>query len=133
MQAADWQAWPMERWGKVAELLELCERQGRWPLQLLQARVCLLSKGGKPVEKLQARPITILPLAYRAWAKIRAKQLKVWLGEHTSLLVGTREEAELQAAILATTLALGKATGEGAGAVCVDFAKAYDGLDLELL
>jgi hypothetical protein len=133
LQAADWQAWPMEHWDKLAELLELCVRQGRWPQQLLQAHVCLLSKGGKPVEKLQARPITILPLAYRAWAKIRAKQLKVWLGEHTSLLVGTREEAEFQAAILATTLALGKATGEGAGAVCVDFAKAYDGLDFEFL
>ena len=57
----------------------------------------------------------------------------MWLEEHTTLLVGTREEAEYQAAILATTLALGKATGEGAGAVCVDFAKAYDGLDLEFL
>ena len=55
----------------------LCGREGQWPQQLLQAHVALLSKGGKPVDKLQARPITILPLAYRAWAKIRAKQLKV--------------------------------------------------------
>jgi hypothetical protein len=29
LQAADWQAWPMEHWDKLAELLELCERQGR--------------------------------------------------------------------------------------------------------
>ena len=85
------------------------------------------------MSKLQARPITILPLAYRAWAKIRAKQLKVWLEEHTTLLVGTRQEAEYQAAVLAATLSLGKATGEGAGAACVDFAKAYDGLDLVFL
>jgi hypothetical protein len=133
LQAADWQAWPKEHWNKLAELLDLCERRGQWPQQLLQAHVVLLCKGGKPVDKLQARPITILPLVYRAWAKIRAKQLKVWLEEHTTLLVGTREEAEFQAAILATTLALGKATGEGAGAVCVDFTKAYDGLDLVFL
>ena len=62
----------------------LCEKQGQWPKQLLQAHAVLLSKGGKPVSKLQARPITILPLAYRAWAKIRAKHLKVWLEEHTT-------------------------------------------------
>ena len=117
----------------MAELLEECERQGQWAQQLLHAHVVLLSKGGKPVDKLQARPITILPMAYRAWAKIRAKQLKVWLEEHTTLLVGTRQEAEYQAAILAATLALVKATGVGAGAVCVDFAKACDGLDLEFL
>ena len=72
-------------------------------------------------------------MAYRAWAKIRAKQLKVWLEEHTTLLEGTRQEAEYQAAVLAATLSLGKATGEGAGAACVDFAKAYDGLDLVFL
>ena len=56
---------------------------------------------------LQARPITILPLVYRAWAKIRAKQLQSWLAEHSDLLVGTRQEAEFQAAILATTLSHG--------------------------
>jgi hypothetical protein len=133
LQAADWQSWPTEHWRKLAELLMLCEHQGQWPKQLLQAHVVLLSKGGKPVSKLQSRPITILPLAYRAWAKIRAKQLKVWLEEHTTLLVGTRQEAEYQAAVLAATLSLGKATGEGAGAACVDFAKAYDGLDLVFL
>ena len=59
--------------------------------------------------------------------------MRVWLEEHTTLLVGTRQEAEFQAALLATTLSLGKATGEGAGAACVDFAKAYDGLNLDFL
>ncbi len=88
----------------------LCEQQGQRPKQFLQAHVVLLSKGGKPVSKLQTRPITILPLAYRACAKIRAKQLKVWLEEHTTLLVGTRQEAEYQAAVLAATFSLGKAT-----------------------
>ena len=72
------------------------------------------------MDKLQARPITIVSLVYRAWAKIRAKQLKVWLEEHTTLLVGTRQEAEFQAAILATTLSPGQSTGEGAGAAAVD-------------
>ena len=48
-------------------------------------------------------------------------------------MVGTRKEAEYQAVILATTLSLGRATGEGAGAVAVDFTKAYDGLDLRFL
>jgi len=133
LKADDWQSWPSVHWERLAQLLQMCEQQGTWPEQLLHAHVVLLSKAGKPVDGLQARPITILPLIYRAWAKIRARQLKVWLEEHTTLLVGNRQEAEYQAAVLATTLALGKATGEEAGAVCVDFAKAYDTLDLDYL
>ena len=89
--------------------------------QLLLEHVVLLPKGGKPVAGLQARPIIVLPLVYRAWAKARAKKIRCWLEATTDLLVGKRQEAEYQAAILATTLSLGRATGEGAGAVAVDF------------
>ncbi len=55
------------------------QEKGRWPQQLKLALVMLLRKGGKPVDGLQARPITVLPLVYRAWAKVRAKQLRVWV------------------------------------------------------
>ncbi len=68
------------------------------------AHVALLSKGGEPVRGLQARPITVLPLVCRAWAKVRARQLRKWLEEHAELLVGSRQEAEFQAAVLATKL-----------------------------
>ena len=78
----------MQRWSAFAN------GKGQWPQQLLLAHVVLLPKGGKPVAGLQARPITVLPLVYRAWAKGRAKKLRCWLEESTSLLVGTREEAE---------------------------------------
>ncbi len=57
----------------------------------------------------------MLPLFYRAWAKVRAKQMKVWMESHTELLAGCRQEAEYQAAILAITLSLGKAVGAGPG------------------
>ncbi len=56
-------------------------------------------------------------MVYRAWAKVRAKQFRTWLMEHMELLVGHRQEAEFHAAALATTLSLGRATGEGAGVV----------------
>ena len=133
LQTADWRHWPMQHWNMLAEVVALCERLGRWPQQLLQAHVALLPKGGKPVAGLQARPITVLPLVYRAWGKARAKQLKVGFEAVTDLLVGSRQEAEFQAAILATTLSLGRATGEGAGAAAIDFVKAYDSLELEFL
>ena len=133
LQAGDWTHWPKMQWDRLADLVQLCEEEGRWPELLRIAHVMLLSKGGKPVDKLQARPITVLPLVYRAWAKVRAKQLRTWLEEHTELLVGHRQAAEFQAAVLATVLSLGKATGEQAGAVCLDFSKAYDSLDLEFL
>ncbi len=66
--------------------MQLCEEEGRWPEQLRIAHVTLLSKGGKPSDKLQARPVAVLPLVYRAWAAVRAKQLRTWLEEHTHWL-----------------------------------------------
>ena len=133
LQTADWRHWPIQHWNMLAVVVGFCEQQGRWPLQLLQAHVVLLPKGGKPVDGLQARPITVLPLVYRAWGKARAKQLRSSFEATTDLLVGNRQEAEFQAAILATTLSLGRATSEGAGAVAVNFVKAYDSLELEFL
>ena len=118
---------------RLASLAQLCEEDGRWPEQLRIAYVTLLSKGGMPVDKLHSRPITVMPLVYRAWAKARAKQLRTWLEKRTELLVGHRETAEFQAAVLATARSLGRATGEEAGVVRLDFSKAYDSLDLEFL
>ncbi len=45
----------------------------------------------------------MLSLICRAWAKVRAKQIRTWLEEHIELLVGRRQEAEFQAAVLATS------------------------------
>ena len=68
LQGVDWSWWPLEHWDHLAQMLAVCEASGRWPDQLRIAHVALLSKGGKPVDGLQARPITILPLVYRAGA-----------------------------------------------------------------
>ena len=62
--------------------------------------------------------------------KVRAKQLRTWLEERRKLLVGHRQEAELRPAVLATALSVGRATGDEAGAACLDFSEAYDSLDL---
>ena len=45
----------------VADQVQLCKEEGRWPELVRIAHVMLLDKGGKPVDKLQARPITVLP------------------------------------------------------------------------
>ena len=94
LQAGDWSQWPRLHWDKLAQFVQMCEQRGQWPKQLLVAHVSLLRKGDLPVDKLQARPITISPLIYRAWAKVRARQLKVWMEGHTELLVGCRQVAE---------------------------------------
>ena len=62
LQAGDWTHWPKMQWDRLADLVQLCEEEGHWPELLRIAHVMLLSKGGKPVDKLQARPITVLPL-----------------------------------------------------------------------
>ena len=54
LQTEDWECWPLEHWERLAQLLQLCEEQGQWPQQLKAAHVMLLSKGGQPVDKLQA-------------------------------------------------------------------------------
>ena len=56
----------------LAQLLAVCERSGRWPEPPRVAHVALVNKGGAPVNVLKARPITLLPLAHRAWAHIRS-------------------------------------------------------------
>ncbi len=62
LQTADWADLPIEHWCKLAQLVQLFEQLGKWPQQFGQAHVMLLSKGGQPVDKLQARPMTVLAL-----------------------------------------------------------------------
>ena len=66
LQTTDLASWPMQHWHMLSQMVQLCEQKGQWPQQLKQAHVMLLSKGGQPVNGLQARPITVLALVFRA-------------------------------------------------------------------
>ena len=64
---------PAEAWVSLALILNRVEAEGRWPAALRGAKVVFLSKG-EGMQVIKQRPIGILPLLYRVWAKARLRQ-----------------------------------------------------------
>ena len=57
----------------MAQILNKVEEVGEWPAALAGARFVFLSKGeGNAV--LGQRPIGILPMLYRLWARVRLRE-----------------------------------------------------------
>ncbi len=65
LRTSDWAWRPMLHWDTLAQMVQVCEQRRVWPEHLRVAYVMLLSRGGLPVDKLQARPIAVLPMACR--------------------------------------------------------------------
>ena len=65
-----WQALPQEVLARLAALLAMVEDTGVWPQELLQGYVALIPKssggGSRPQDQ---RPIAVLDVLYRLWAK----------------------------------------------------------------
>ena len=59
----------------VLDLLHKAERTGRWPVQALNGAIHSLAKRATSEQVGDFRPVTILPLIYRCWGTIRAKQI----------------------------------------------------------
>eukprot|EP00972_Heterocapsa_arctica_P018715 2768944-Heterocapsa_arctica.AAC.1 len=60
----------------LAELLNLIEKQQKWP-NVLNPIIALIPKEGAESEG-QLRPIAILPYIYRVWMAIRKCKIKQW-------------------------------------------------------
>ena len=58
----------------ILALLEAAEKGEEWPSQLATGMINSLEKCPEAAMVTQYRPITILPVAYRTWSSIRAKQ-----------------------------------------------------------
>ena len=54
---------------RVADLLGRVKATGEWPDELLQAYVAMISKASGDTRPQDQRPITVLDVAYRLWAK----------------------------------------------------------------
>ena len=63
----------------LTALLVAVEAAGSWPAGLGAADVVLLPKAGGSVdEPMQRRPITLLPVLYRLWARLRLPLVEAW-------------------------------------------------------
>ena len=64
----------------LAQLLDLVEQGCPWPRQLLYTKAHLLSKDpNKRLDPLQYRCLTITPVIYRVWAKVRLHHMQTWI------------------------------------------------------
>ena len=77
--AEELRLWPPHHVATLTALFGAVERLGSWPTGLAAADVVLLPKpGGPPDQALQRRPITLLPVIYRLWARLRLPAVKLW-------------------------------------------------------
>ena len=66
---AVWRSLPDEWMSAVANLLTLVEAEGRWPREWLDAYVTMIPKAAGGTRPRDQRPITVLDIVYRVWAK----------------------------------------------------------------
>lgn len=73
------------------------------------------------------RPVVLLPLIYRMWARIRAQDIARWMQRAGICpLGGQSKSAEEHGLLLATMLEAAKVNEVAAGGLALDFSKAYD-------
>ena len=66
---AVWRSLPDEWMAAVAKLLTLVEEAGHWPSDWLNAYVTMIPKAAGGTRPRDQRPITVLDIIYRVWAK----------------------------------------------------------------
>ena len=129
--------WPRPLVVALVAMLRTVEALGRWPLGLWAAEVVRLPKpGGDPDQPLQKRPITLLPVIYRLWARLRLRQVDAWRAAWDPAVASLTKGPEGQAWGLAwefSELAVVPASGHTVCGVTVDLTKCYDSVRLPLL
>ena len=99
----------------------------RWPSGLRAADVVLLPKpGGSIDEPLQRRPITLLPLVHRLWARLRLPVVDAWRSGWGLVVAEAPGGPDGQAWGLAWDLACSEALGQDLCGMAVDMTKCYD-------
>ena len=84
---ADGQALPLQLFEKMAQLLNLVEGRGTWPVPLTCGLISLIQKGeGSAPQKL--RPIGLMASVYRLWASLRIRDIMLWQEKWDTSLYG---------------------------------------------
>ena len=75
------QALPIQAWKQFVVIIERAECQGRIPVDLAHSWTALIPPEELPCTPLKLRPIAILPVLWRIWAKAYLQELQPWLQE----------------------------------------------------
>ena len=126
--------WPPPLVAALWKLLQAVERLGRWPAGLRGAEVVLpLKPGGDPAEPLDRRPLNLLSVVYRCWARLRGRHVAAWRRLWDPAVAAARLGADGQAWELAWAQAEAEAGDQEFAGLAVDFRKAYDSVRLGLV
>ena len=120
---------PLEALTVLADFFTLVEAANRWPAALRDAIVAMLPKKGTAAPS-DRRPIVLLTILYRLWAKVRAQEFQDWLVSNHILARGMAASAEVQAADLALILQRARAGGLHVDGLALDWSKCYDHMPL---
>ena len=123
---------PLPALDLLARFLRLVEERGRWPAVLREAMVAMLPKKGTAAPD-DRRPIVLLAIMYRLWAKVRAQEVQAHLVHLCILATGSGASAETLAADLALLMQRARAQGEHVDGLALDWRKCYDHMPLSVV
>ena len=127
---AVWKALPAAWMEAIARMLNLIEAEGVWPQEWLDAYIVMIPKASGGSRPRDQRPITVLPVVYRLWAKgvtleWQPVMQQAYLGQAA---MGFRAQAGTMhvAQLLSDIMALCRSRGSELWLISFDIEKCYD-------
>ena len=126
---------PDQAWDQLVSLVQQIEAKGQWPANLHHWKITFIPKtkssGAVPTEALKVRPVSVGPVLYRCWAKLRFRHIGWQLVQALpSLQAGGLPG--LGAETLVCALQNETSPSSHPYAVSLDFSKAFDSCDWQL-
>ena len=130
--ASELKDWPPAMIGIVVECFNAVERERRWPTALRSALVAMLVRDGTGAPD-DFRPIVLLPVLYRLWARHHSGAFRGWLRVNGVIRAPAQSDAAAQAYELAWALADARFGGTAVSGIAVGWSKCYDRVALRAL
>eukprot|EP00971_Amphidinium_carterae_P245697 4879377-Amphidinium_carterae.1 len=108
------------------------EAEQAWPQSICVQKVVFLAKPGKRPTPSTIRPIVLLPLLYRLWARMRTGYLReVFLNTTSGQVLGVRPHVQIQRVIMTMAIQLQQSDQQGLlpQGLHSDLTKAYEGIE----
>jgi hypothetical protein len=123
---------PLDALELLCDIFQSTERTGVWLEPIAHSFVAMLPKGGTGTPD-DLRPVVLLSVFYRLWAKCRGHEFQAFLRAAGITPTGKSKSAEHLAFDLALRIAVAQAGGVAVSGLALDWSKCYDHLLLALL